>query len=648
MKQSYWIWSFGDFEIYHYNLVHTRREDREMKFPPFWKLPDVDKNVRYFCDFEADTDGYIKIFANGQARVYLDDVAYSAEEKILVSKGYHNIIVYAMSLTGLPAIFAESDICPTDGNWYTWDKDCKHIEVGFDEKYDSIEKNPEQFIFSYERIKPISEEKINGGTLFDFGKETFGYLYIENADRDKEIFVNYGESRIEALSGKQSVVFETVSGSESYKLRQRAFRYIFVDTENVEIYADYEYLPLDKKGSFACDDEKINKIWEICAYTYHLNCREVLLDGIKRDRWCWSGDAYQCFKFNNYLFFDKDIVKRTLIGLGGNDMVVEPVNTITDYTFYWIISLYEYYMSFADIDFIKHMFKKVEAMLEFMKTRENEDGFIVKRANDWIFIDWSDIDKGGTVCAEQMLYIAANKAAAELARVIDAPYEEYANKAKELTSKVNEYYWNGKAFIDCYDTGKNNVTRHANIFAIMYDIATEEQRESIIENVLLNDSITKITTPFFEGFELDVMGRIGRFDYIENMLSSYWGAMLDLGARTIWEEFDPSLSGDEHYGMYGDGFGKSLCHAWGASPIYLLGKYYLGVRATKAGYEEFVVEPRTGGFNEISGTVPVNGGIVKVKLNGNGLSILTDKEGGTLIWKNKEYKLAANEEFVLN
>lgn len=41
--------------------------------------------------------------------------------------------------------------------------------------------------------------------------------------------------------------------------------------------------------------------------------------------------------------------------------------------------------------------------------------------------------------------------------------------------------------------------------------------------------------------------------------------------------------------MYGRKFGKSLCHAWGASPIYLLGKYYLGIKPTSAGYATYLV-----------------------------------------------------------
>ncbi|MBN2614002.1 MAG: hypothetical protein JXB00_20765 [Bacteroidales bacterium] len=48
--------------------------------------------------------------------------------------------------------------------------------------------------------------------------------------------------------------------------------------------------------------------------------------------------------------------------------------------------------------------------------------------------------------------------------------------------------------------------------------------------------------------------------------------------------------------MYGRRFGKSLCHAWGASPVYLLGRYFVGVRPTKPGYEEFEIRPVLGGL----------------------------------------------------
>ena len=56
--------------------------------------------------------------------------------------------------------------------------------------------------------------------------------------------------------------------------------------------------------------------------------------------------------------------------------------------------------------------------------------------------------------------------------------------------------------------------------------------------------------------------------------------------------------------MYGDPFGKSLCHAWGASPIYLLGRYFLGVKPTSPGYETYEVKPRTEYFDKLDCVVP--------------------------------------------
>jgi hypothetical protein len=88
--------------------------------------------------------------------------------------------------------------------------------------------------------------------------------------------------------------------------------------------------------------------------------------------------------------------------------------------------------------------------------------------------------------------------------------------------------------------------------------------------------------------------------------------MLRAGATCFWEQYDPTVEGAARYAMYGKPFGMSLCHAWGASPLYLLGKYYLGVKPTQPGYAAYVVEPDLGGLKWIDGTVPTPHGNIAV------------------------------------
>ena len=648
--KGYWIWNYGDYEIFHSNRVNARRQEFGVDYPTFWKYYDVDRNVRFYTEIETETDGNIKLFVNGKGYILVDGQRYATEKVILLQKGKHTLQISVVNLTGLPAAYIESDVCSTNNEWYTLENGAKK-QVGFDIHYDCQEKNPESFPFAYEEKYPVSVQKYNDGVLYDFGKELFGFLYISDVKASESIHVSYGESLEEAVDVENSILFEDVSGENRYKLRQRAFRYIYLTgAENANIHAELEYLPIEYKGSFRCDDEDVNKIWDVCAYTLHLNMREVLTEAIKRDRWLWGGDAYQAFKFNNYLFFDKEIVRRSTIALRGKEPFNEHINTITDYSLYWVIGLHEYYVTYGDIEFIKNIYDKAVSLMEFCEAREDDKGFIVKKNNDWIFVDWSDIDKDGAVCAEQMLYIAANKAMAALTRLVGADPSSYEGKYSRLIETTNKFFWKEEkgAYIDCYESGKNHISRHANVFAILYDVANEEQKAKIIENVLENDKITKITTPYFEGFELDVMGKIGHFDFIENVIKTYWKGMLDLGATTVWEEYNPNLSGAQHYEMYGNKYGKSLCHAWGASPIYLLGKYYLGVTPTSSGYETFEVKPYLGGFKFIDGVVPIKDGSVRVKLSKDKLSVVATKNGGTLIWAGKSYALEANKELNMN
>ena len=71
------------------------------------------------------------------------------------------------------------------------------------------------------------------------------------------------------------------------------------------------------------------KIWNVAEEHISVSQSGVFfLDGIKRDRWIWSGDAYQSYMISQYLFADPDICKRTMLALRGRDPVVQHINTI--------------------------------------------------------------------------------------------------------------------------------------------------------------------------------------------------------------------------------------------------------------------------------------------------------------------------------
>ena len=439
-NKSYWIWQWGDYEIYHIMKANLAREERGVNVPAFWKLSTPSVSVRFFKMFESDA-GYLICHFNGDGCVMVDNKRYGQGVRIELAAGAHKVEATILNPGALSAMFVESDVCPSDETWVCNDLSGDLKRVGYNEYFDSFEKNPEIFPFEYKNIKPIGKEKYGDGVLFEFDTELFGYLNISGVSEKDEIGVFYGESREEAIDTEYSYITDFVSGEKTYRLRQRALRYVYLTgvSENVEVSVEYEYLPLEALGSFKCENELLNRVCEAAAYTFHLNCREGFFDGIKRDRWVWSGDAYQSARINRYLFADKEIEQRTLIGLVGKSPVNQHINTILDYSQLWIIMLYEHYMAYGDNDFLRRIYPMASELLRFTETRFNSDGFIEGKG-DWTFIDWSKIDKCGAVCAEQMLLIQAYKVMAELSAVLGTgEYDELMKKSIELKKRTDEY-----------------------------------------------------------------------------------------------------------------------------------------------------------------------------------------------------------------
>jgi hypothetical protein len=308
-----------------------------------------------------------------------------------------------------------------------------------------------------------------------------------------------------------------------------------------------------------------------------------------------------------------------------------------DYTFYWFLGIYDYYLYTGDKNFIQQFYPRMQTLMEYCLGRRNENGLMVGLPGDWIFIDWAaGLSKKGEVSFEQLLLARGLETMALCAAIVqdNAGETRYKQLSDELRKKLFDIYWNDskQAMVHSRVDGKQteNVTRYTNMFSIFFNYFNERQKQAVKSSVLLNDKIQKITTPYMRFYELEALCTMGEQDYVLKEMKDYWGGMLNLGATSFWEEYNPSKKGEEHYEMYGRKFGKSLCHAWGASPIYLLGKYYIGVKPTAPGYSAYEVKPILGGLQWMEGKVPTPHGNINLYCSKTQIKIKADEGAGTL------------------
>jgi len=574
-------------------------------------------------------------------------IAYQYDPmNFVLPAGKHSLSFLVENYSTFPSLLVQGKTVMTDESWRVTNQNNVFYEPASG-KFTDTAFPPSTFQLEYKPVESKIVERTNNTMLVDFGRETFGKVIAEQIKGTGELKLYYGETRQEALAETLAETYDYLDVSSPTLTNDttpaRAFRYVYaVWNKPVElggISALYEYLPVKYKGSFACSDTLLNRIYDVSLYTLHLNTREFHLDGIKRDRWIWSGDAYQSYLMNFYTFFDEEVNKRTLYALFGHEPVERHINTILDYSFYWMIGIYDHFLYTGDTAFVRQIYPRTKSLMEFCLGRTNANGFTEGLSGDWVFIDWAPIDKEGEVSFQQLLLAHSLEAVAMSAEL--AGDQAYVVKCRQLSSeirqKIFDVFWNDSknAFVHNRKNGvlSDEVTRYANMFAILFDYVDDDQKQKIKDHVILNDSILQITTPYMKFYELASLCAIGEQKKAIEFVKDYWGGMLKLGATSVWEAFDPQQSGDEHYAMYGRPFGKSLCHAWGANPVYLFGKYLLGVKPTAPGYHAYVVEPSLAGLEWMEGKVPTPHGNIEIRMDRKEIRIKPVKGQGTLVVK---------------
>ncbi|TLS52353.1 alpha-L-rhamnosidase [Paenibacillus antri] len=479
----------------------------------------------------------------------------------------------------------------------------------------------------------LSNRGGQAGLLLDFGTELQGGVQIAlwtagTGAKTTKLRVRFGESAAEAMSERgpsstatndhavRDTIVEVSSFLGATDIGNTGFRFVRIDLldpeESIRIKSVRAFLlirELERPGSFRCSDPLLTRIWEVGAYTVHLNMQEYLWDGVKRDRLVWVGDMHPETSTIQAVFGNHEVVPLSLDFSRDETPLPGWMNGFPSYSMWWILIHRDWYRQSGDMDYLLEQKSYLLGLLAALIGHVRDDG---THDAPSAFLDWpTSPNRAGVEAGVHALFVLALQAGAELCGLLGAAEAERDCRRAERTlrRRVPEHGGSKQA---------------AALMALSGLVDPVEANE----RVLAVDGPRGIST-FLGYYVLKARGEAGDFVGALDVIRRYWGGMLELGATTFWEDFDLSWMENasridelpvpgkvDVHGSYGDycykGYRHSLCHGWASGPTAWLSEYVLGVRIVEPGCRKLAIRPRLGDLEWAEGSFPTPFGPVRV------------------------------------
>ena len=375
-------------------------------------------------------------------------------------------------------------------------------------------------------------------------------------------------------------------------------------------------------GAFRSSDERLNKIWQTGAYTVHLNMQEYLWDGIKRDRLVWMGDLHPEVMTVSYVFGNNEVVPRSLDLVKATTKLPGWMNGISSYSIWWIIIQRDWYYHHGDLEYLKQQKEYLVDLLKLLFTKVDERGV---EQLDSRFLDWpSNAHPEAIHAGLQSLMLIAMQSGSELCNILgeDALAKECQQmyeKMKAAAPIVSKTY---------LGSGKAVAAPGNKQGAALLTIAGLMDAQKANDEILTQEGVRGFST-FYGYYMLQAMAAAGNYEGAMEMIRNYWGAMLDLGATSFWEDFDidwmenaaridelvPEGKVDVHRdkGAYCYvGYRHSFCHGWASGPTAWLSQHILGVEILEPGCKKVRITPHLGNLEWVEGRFPTPYGEIEI------------------------------------
>lgn len=461
--------------------------------------------------------------------------------------------------------------------------------------------------------------------LLDFGCEFHGGAIIVvhkvKGANSAKVHLRFGESVGEALaplgykgacndhSARDFCVDVMPYSTNQYATTGYRFLYVGLESEcelhlksvqGAFIYQPYEYI-----GSFKCSDKRLNKIFDVSAYTCHLCLQNQLWDGIKRDRLVWIGDMSPELKTIKYIFGSVPEIASGLRLAADDARLPKWVNTIPTYSLWWLINLGEWCEYTSDYALLDELCEYTVGLTRQIIDNVDGEGNFTQNC----FIDWpTKAAVGESREATRALIVMCMDACKKMCTYLKE--DELARECEKVRARAASRTADGGGFKQ---------------LAALILLAGIGDKKS--EDVLKADGARGFST-FMSYYILSAMARVCDTDYVLECLKEYYGGMLDMGATTFWEDFDlawtknacrideiPCEGKSDIHGDNGNycylGYRHSLCHGWSSGPVPFLIEQVLGIKLID-GCKKIKIEPSLGSLEYAKGSIATPYGKVSV------------------------------------
>lgn len=334
-------------------------------------------------------------------------------------------------------------------------------------------------------------------------------------------------------------------------------------------------------------DPMIRRINEVGLKTLAECMQTVYEDGPKRDQRLWIGDLYLEALANAYSYRNHTLTKRCLYLLAAladedgylHATVYEyptPMPQINqhvhDYSLLYGVALLEYLKETGDRQTAEDLWSVVEYQVEFARTYIKDGIYDVnKQPAWWLVFDWKDDLNRATPMQGLMTFCIAKSL--ELAEMLG--YEDRA-AVKEWSKVLDQMRRASKSKLYDKQRGvmlsgdQGQVSYLSQAWMTLSDTFSRKEAQRAMRYVLENEDTCYPGSPYAYHYIIEALLHCGMETEARELMVKYWGGMIQKGADTFWEVYDPK---DDKRSPYGAHVVNSACHAWSCTPVYFINKY---------------------------------------------------------------------------